>query len=329
MMRLKGVLVATAVLAVMFIGGCATIGKSISRQEQTSLVFNEAYLKYKEKRPSADPVKLAPDVWTLLPGIDQETFVDIEQKTEYLAMIYELSTIYADMFFSNAELENYAINKQQEWQALVDNDGLESASVTTISTEYEKFMQAATMDPEFIAIEDRMKKAKANYLERVKALGKDALIAALKQYLNTKGILKIKPPAGMNLLEKGKFVKALKTEAGKAATIFMQGVYTVKGTGLVGGTVITKVVIASIEVAGVVVTIAVDAAEEAGKIVVTAVNAAGEAVELAVVGGAYVIKATGEVVVTSAKIARVSASRTANSIVAACRYRSAREHYDT
>ena len=253
--------------------------------------FNKSYLKYKNERPKKDAVSLDPKVWTLLPNIDDEKMKELNQNAKYLSMIYNLSTIYTDMFFSDAQLSNYIARKEQEWKDKMNSDAFKSATVIQIEEEYQKFLKTIDNDQEYKDIENKMLKAKKEFAERAKELGKDAIIEALKKYLDAKGILKVKPPGDMNFLQKGLFVKSLKTEASKADTIISQATYTTQGTLLVASKATAKIIIATIKIADIVVTVALDST---GKILVTALDATGKAVELAVVGGDYVIKKTGE-----------------------------------
>jgi len=251
--------------------------------------FNKSYLKYKKERPKKDAVSLDPKFWTLLPSIDDEKMKELNQNSKYLSMIYNLSTIYTDMFFSDAQLANYIASKEKEWKDKMNSDAFKSASVIQIEKEYQKFLKAIDNDQEYKDIARKMLKAKKEFTERAKELGKDAIIETLKKYLDAKGLMKVKPPGDMNFLQKGLFVKSLKTEASKVDTIISQATYTTQGTLLVASKATAKIIIATIKVADVIVTIALDST---GKILVTAADAAGKAVELAIVGGNYVLKSS-------------------------------------
>jgi len=293
-MRFKRVMSIGVLLIVsLTINGCVTPdSKKQNGDDGSSVVteaFNKGYLEYKKNRPGTEPVNLDPKLWTLMPSIDDEKMKDINQKAKYLSMIYKLSTLYTDMFFSDAEISNYISKKKREWKDKMKSDEFKSASVKKIEREYETFINAIDDDAEFKAIQKRLGEAKKEFTERAKELGKDIIVESLKKYLDAKGLLQVKPQEDMNYLQKAMFAKSLTTEASKVDEILSQAAYTTNGTLLVAGKATATVILATLKVADVIVTIALDST---GKILVTAADATGKAVELAIVGGNYVLKSS-------------------------------------
>ena len=263
--------VIASILTLCLIIGCAGLA---TKKEKADVAFNETYLDYQDKRPGIQHVVLNPEILSLIPNMNEEKIKDINQKVKYLSMIYNLSTIYTDMYFSNAEFENYKINKSNEWKK-----GVKSGKFCGFK-DYEEFISNCRKDTEFISIQNRMIEAKDKYIRRSKELGKDMIIEALKKYLNVKEVMAIKPKPGMSILEKGKFLKALKNEAKTIEIILLQGVYTGIGTGLVVAQATTTITLATIEVAGKVVKVTIKVTAETGRVIIVAVNEVGETIML-------------------------------------------------
>lgn len=271
-----------------------------SVKAKTRSAFNEAYLEYRDKRPKIEPVAFDPMILGLIPQIGMEKVGEINRCAKYLCVLYKASALFADMFFQNAELEQYKSRKEAEWKRMVASGRFQNASVNEVEGAFQTFMAETRRDAEYQSILNQMIASRKDFVKRSKELGKDALVEMIKRYIDPKAIMEAKPQSGMNLFQKGKFVLKLKDEALKVKTLLKQAGYIGMGTTLITGKFASTIVIATLEVGGVVVTVAADVT---GRVIISAVDASGKAVALVVQGGVYVVKGTGKVVLTSARLA--------------------------